>query len=526
MGSFARRIFASPPSTADEGHWEGWRGDSAGLGRYLTNLLQGVTATGRTVTPDDAVSIPAVYRGLFLLASLPAFLPLKVYRAREGGGSDPARDHYAFRPLYHQPNPWQTSFQWRVAMGMSIHLRGNGYSSLIWGSDGTLERIHWIHPDRVEVYIDPDGYPVYKVWPHPLKRDPNDAVWLSRWEMHHVWTETLNGYTGCTAIEKCRESVALALGQREIAAKLMANGAMPSGLLTLPAGMNPETMAATKLSWEQAHKGLGNSRRTAVVPSDVKYQPLSLTMEDAQWIEASRMSKEEMATMLGIPPDFLVISAGQMGGVTGVEQRFLSFLATRLDPILVAWEQALQRDVIDPEDLDVIYPRFTRAAMLRTDILTRFRVYGIGRQWGLMNADECRALEEWNPIGGEAGTSYLTPSNMAPLQSDPTSHLDQPANAASVEDPESYAPLLEQTLTRVYRRAIQDLPGAERRGDLAGWDTEHRRYSAEQLMPVVSVLPGDLAQPLALLTPDTARGADPVQLAHAETCRLLGTAAD
>lgn len=535
MGSLARALFAPARAagtdllTGEPGE-NGWTSYGSLRNLILTALNAAqTTATGRRVSADDAVTLPTVYRALFLLASLPAYLPLKLFRARPGGGSDPAKDHHAYRALYAAPNPWQTSYQWRVAMFYSALVRGDGYSSLVYDAAGRLEAIHWLHPDRVQVYIDNDGYPVYKVWSHPLRTDDKDAVWLSRHEMHHFWIESSNGYTGTSALDRCRESVALALGLRETSERIMANGARPSGLLTLPTA-DKAALDAAKLQWEQAHKGLGKAGSTIALPVDATYTQLSMSMTDAQAVEQARFSKEEMATMLGVPPDFLNISGGQMGGVTGVEQRFLSFLTTRLDPMLVAHEQAIQRDILDPEDLDVVYPRYIRQALLRTDMLTRYRVYAIARQWGLKNADECRALEDENPIGGEAGTAYLSPVNMdqqgpdvADNNQDDQNRDRSPAADNDAIDRVAYRQVFEQTLARVYRRAVQDLPSARRRDALTDWQTNHRLYLADQLGPVVAVLPPGLVVGAPdILTPASAAGLDPNAHAATVAARLLG----
>lgn len=227
--------------------------------------------------------------------------------------------------------------------------------------------------------------------------------------------------------------------------------------------------------------------------------------------------------MLGLMPDFLTISSGQMGGVTGVEQRFLMSLAMRFDPILVAWENALQRDLFAPEELDVVYPKFNRNAMLRTDILTRFRVYALSRQWGLKSADECRGLEDENPIGGEAGEHFLSPTNMLRLKGAESSDWDPtPPQQQGPQGVEDFKPLLVQTLARVYRRAIQDLPGAEKRGDLDGWRRAHEEYAAEQLTPIVQAFgQWSSTSEVNTLEPDEARGADPELLADEEATRLL-----
>lgn len=403
MGRLARRITAASelPSTTLTTP-AGWLLDALGGGK---------TATGKRITPEGALGVPAVYQGLRILSALPASLPLRVIRRLpDDRGAMPARDHRNFRLLYNQPNRWQTSYQWRVAMGMSLHLRGNAYSSLIWGPDGQLQEIHWLHPDRVQVYLDADGYPLYHVCLNPSK--PN-WTWLSRFEMHHLWTETTDGYTGITALEACREHVALTLGVSELASRFIGGGGQVSGILSIPPNMGAEEKAAAKLSWQEAHQGLGNAGKTAVIGADVKFEPLSMKLVDAQWAEMHLRTKEDIATMLGLPGDFLAMSGAQMGGVTGVEQRFLQALILRFDPILDAWEQAIQRDMFTPEELDVIYPRFDRRALLRTDILTRYRVYAIGRQTSILSPNECRAQEELNPYDG--GDSYDKPVNMQPV---------------------------------------------------------------------------------------------------------------
>lgn len=405
MGKLAQRLTASQLAIGSLSPL------SPGASWFLNAFAGGPTAAGIHVTPDTALRTAAVYRCVELLASLPAFLPLQVYRRHPSGvGADAATDHPNHQLLFHQPNDWQVSYQWRQAMGTSLFLRGNGYSAVVWNKDGAIDKIVFLHPDRVQVYVDQEGIPVYRVRAHPVL---GPWLWLSRFEMHHLWVNSTNGYIGIGPIETTRETIGLAQGAEEYGARLFSNGAQVSGILSLPAGIAKEAKEAAKLSWQEAHRGVGQAHGTAVLPGETKFTPIQMTSVDAQWLEMRKFSVEDIGRIFGVPGDFLNMSGHVQGGVTGVEQRFLSFLATRLDPVLVCWEQCMQRDFFTPDERDKVYPRFHRAALLRTDLLTRYRAWAIGRQWSWLTRNNILGFEDMNPDTGPDGDSYFNPLNMA-----------------------------------------------------------------------------------------------------------------
>jgi HK97 family phage portal protein len=339
-------------------------------------------------------------------------LPLRIMRLAETDGLEtrsPAKDLQEYRLLHSRPNPWMTSFAWRQQQGMSLHLWGDAYSLLRLGRDGRVERITPLHPRQVTVLRDDDGYPVYEVQPPDKTKKP---VRLLAHEMHHCWLHSVNGYNGVSPITANREAIGLALGLEEYGSRLMSNGAVMSGVLKVPREAGPEARATAKKTWEEGHRGLANAHKVAVLEEGMDFTPISMKSVDAQWLEARKFQVEEIARIYGCPPELIQHTSPITSWGTGVEQRFISWMATKVDPILVASEQTLQRDILPNEDPDEVYPRYSRQALLRTDTLTRYQVYGIARQWGLKNANECRALEDENPIPGAAGNTYLDPQNM------------------------------------------------------------------------------------------------------------------
>lgn len=411
MSWIARRIVQSTSATSDEDHWITWKGPISWLSMALRQT-GGSTTSSKWVDSDTAIRCTAVWRCVDLLASVCAMLPLRIIRATEKGGfafRETAKDLQEHRLLHSRPNPWMTSFGWRQQQGMSLHLTGDAFSALRLDNGGRVDRIIPLHPRQVQVLQDDDGYPVYDVQPSDQTKKP---VRMLAYEMHHVWLHSLDGYRGVSPITANREAIGLSMGLEEYGSRLMSNGAVMSGVLKVPREAGPEARALAKKTWEEGHRGLANAHKVAVLEEGMDFTPISMKSVDAQWLEARKFQVEEICRIYGCPPELIQHTSPVSSWGTGVEQRFISWMATKVDPILVANEQALQRDILPTEDPDEVYPRFSRQALLRTDTLTRYQIYGIARQWGLKNADECRALEDENPIGGAAGTTYLDPQNM------------------------------------------------------------------------------------------------------------------
>jgi HK97 family phage portal protein len=423
-------------------------------GSWLVSLLGGgPTASGTSVTPDTAMRMTTVWRCVSLLSWLLAYLPLKVMRAREGGGADVDRDHSNYRLLAQAPNGWQTSFQRRQYAGLSLLTRGQSTEVIERDPDGAILSLIPQHPDRVQVWIDKDGLPVYRVITYPS----GQALWFSRYEIHHNWLVSANGYTGLSPVEMCREAIGFGLASEEWGARILAGGGMVSGTLEIPPSISPEAEAQIKASWRDTHAGsVSNVGKVAILKQGVKFTPIGLKSTDAQWIESRHLSIEEVCRIWGVPPALAGHTAPASSWGTGEIARYMGFLALTVDPILVALEQAMQRDLFLPEEFDRVFPQYNRAALQRTDLLSRYRSYAIGRQWGWLTANKVLNFEDMSPVGPE-GDVLLDPTNMQRIPVDPTAILDAGGNG----DGQPTAELAKQVANLLQAAATGGAAGAE-----------------------------------------------------------------
>jgi HK97 family phage portal protein len=437
VGNLARRITAAavnPNGTTSISSPASW----------LIEALGGTkTPSGIKVNVDKALSLTTAWRCITLLSFLRATLPRKVMRARAGGGADVARDHPNHRLLSQSPNSWQTSFEQRDFEGRSLFGWGNAYDVLERDRTGRILSMIPIHPERVTVYVDSGGNPVYQVRLYPSEQ----TQWYSRYEMYHLKLNTGNGYTGLSPVEACRDSIAVSLGLQEFVGRTLAGGGLIAGVLELPPGITPEVEKQIKESWKDSHGSVENIGKVAALKQGTKFTPIGMKLTDAQTLDLLGLGMVQTCQIWGVPPALAGYTSPTSSWGAGEIARYMGFLALTVNPILVADEQALFRDMFRPEEFEVVWPAYNRGALLDTDLLTRYRAYAIGRQWGWLTVNRILSKEDENPVGAE-GDVLLDPTNMARIPIDPTSSLDGPGNgAASFGDDPRVRAFLQQALT-------------------------------------------------------------------------------
>jgi len=139
----------------------------------------------------------------------------------------------------------------------------------------------------------------------------------------------------------------------------------------------------------------------------MKFQQMSVSPEQAQFLQSRKFSKTEIATWFGIPPDKI----GDLSNATfsNITQQDLNFAKHSITPYVVLIEQELNRKLIKEADKTTTFFKLSMNALLRGDISTRFAAYKEGILNGFLNPNEVRAYEDLNPY--EGGSEFWKPLN-------------------------------------------------------------------------------------------------------------------
>ena len=378
------------------------------------SFFMGSSAAGKSVNERSAMQMTAVYACVRILSESIAGLPLHMYRYEDDGSKTKAVEHPLYHLLHDEPNPEMTSFIFRETLMSHLLLWGNAYAQIIRNGKGDIIALYPLMPNRMKVERDAKGQLYYEY--QTMKEDAptmKGAVYqLYPNEVLHVPGLGFDGLVGYSPIAMAKNAIGLAIAAEEYGSKFYANGAAPSGVLEHPNVLKDP--AKVRDSWNAAFGGSSNAHRVAVLEEGMKYTPISISPNEAQFLETRKFQINEIARIFRVPPH--MVGDLEKSSFSNIEQQSLEFVKYTLNPWVCRWEQALQRALLDDDEKGKYFFRFNVEGLLRGDYQSRMNGYAPARQNGWMSANDIRELANLDRIPAELGGDlYLVNGNMLPL---------------------------------------------------------------------------------------------------------------
>lgn len=362
-----------------------------------SNGMLGQTMPGTHVSEKSALGIAAVWTANTILSDCLSTPTIKQF----SGVGDNKRE-VPLSSVIAAPFAELTQLDWRNQMQMSLGLRGNFYGQVIErDARGFPLQVMPINPDLVSVRRNSQtGVLEYRVMGNLIALD----------DVFHVRAFTQPGSPiGMNPIEVLRTTLSIAQSADQFYNQFFSNSAQPGGILSVPGDLEPDDARELKQQWTEMHGGLNSAHMPAVLSGGITWQQITMTMQDAQFIESRAFSHSEIGAIYRIPPHMMGI-ADRSVQATDVEQQELSFERNTL----VGWKRRheIAMSSLLPRGQYVEIDLSERAA---ANSLVRWQVHQIKRNVGVVTPEEIRHEEGYKPLEGEWAEWAKNP--MAPLNS-------------------------------------------------------------------------------------------------------------
>lgn len=399
--AYKRRLYNQELSVADQ-EWDNLR-------EWL-----GMTDDELSVRGVKSLKEATVYVCIKILSETLGKLPLKIYQSDAEGHRKPT-SHYLLPLLKIRPNPYMTAFTFWSCLETQRNLYGNAYAWMDVGQDGRVRGFYPLDSRRMQIYVDDIGLlsSSQSVW-YVYTDNLGNQYKIVADELLHFKGLTTNGLVGLSVIEQLRSTIENSKASAQFLNNSYKKGMSVSGVLQYVGDLDEKGQQKTRDKFEHMATGLINANRIAVMPLGMQFQPLQLKMTDAQFLENTRFTVQQLTAAFGIKPH--QVNDLTKASYASVSESNREFYTDTVMAILTNYEQEITYKAFLPSEQQAgLYVKFNADVILRGDPEKRYSMYKDAVQNMLKTPNECRALEEDPAMdGGDIlyGNAALAPATL------------------------------------------------------------------------------------------------------------------
>jgi HK97 family phage portal protein len=384
--------------------------DSIPLNTLLTRLDElHRTASKVTVTPETAMQSPTVHAIVTGLSRRIATLPVRVQQETMRSGRKVNEDlpgHWVNRVLT-RPNDWQDRVTFWLDAASWLIRYGNCYWVKAQGNTGPVRRLVPIPAGDMTIEQDLDTLDL--VYRGQIGASRQQMTWTPR-QVVHARTAARDGIVGNSPISDIKEAIALEIAAEHMGSEVFGNLAMPGLLFEYAPGTQGHKTDEERQRFidEFRARYTGGGRWSpGFLPKGVQVASTpTIDNDKAQYLQLRQYQRSVIAGAFGVP--LHLVGDLSKGTFNNVHEQNRDVIMNVVMAYIQVFEAALERSLLtDADRNNGVIIRFNLDAALRADFKTRQEGLNLQRQAGVINVNEWREREGYNPIPeGDGGEEY------------------------------------------------------------------------------------------------------------------------
>lgn len=363
--------------------WYNFKKKDIEIRQSLEDVLMSAGIGADSITIAQAMTIPAFSASVHLISNTVASLPLKLYK-QDGDRIEEVHDDSRTVLLNKETGDTLDGFQMKKSLVTDYLVSGGGYA-YINKERNKVKSIHYIPNGSVGVTSSPDIV---------FKR--NDFIVHGQmyrdYEFIKLLRNTANGGTGFGLVAENNKMLSVAYHTLVFMELLVKTGGNKKGFLKAQSRLSKEAMAELKMAWSNLHSN--NQENIIILNNGLEFQESNNSSVEMQINQNKISNNNDIYNMFGIPVELM---NGKATG--GNEEMYSSFVKLCILPLLEALESAVNATMLLTAEKDKMVFKFDTTSILMADIEKRYKAYEIAIKNGLLQIDEIRKIEKYEPMG-------------------------------------------------------------------------------------------------------------------------------
>jgi HK97 family phage portal protein len=228
-------------------------------------------------------------------------------------------------------------------------------------------------------------------------------------EVFHLRDRTDDGLIGRSRLQRAAAVVQAGLSMQDFANALYTNGVRPSGALEIEQRLKPEQKEELREGFRAMYAGPTNAAKALLLEGGLKWKQISISPEDAEFLASRRFTVEELARLYGCPPP--IIGDLTHGTFSNTETLVRWFAQATLTPWVRKLESEFTRSVFSAASRGTHKLELDLSGLLRGDPAQRWAAWKIAVEAQILDPNEVREEEGWNPRAEEKQPKPRTPTD-------------------------------------------------------------------------------------------------------------------
>lgn len=340
------------------------------------------TIDANPITKTEALNIPAVAASVSFIAGTLASIPIKLYKKNEKGEKEEIVDDYRLKLLNLDTGDVMDAVQMKEAVVTDYLLDGAGYVYVNWNNRNRISSLNYVENNKVSVLKNED--PIFK------KVGFTAGVHqVEDYNMLRICKDTVDGAEGYGVVKKHAVLLKSMYSSLKYEKDALATGTK-KGFLKSASKLQENQVKELKSAWRQLFQN--NNADTMILNGGISFEGVSSTAAELQQNENKVTNTSDIYSVFGINDDLFTVSSSS-------KDAYINSIKTAVFPIVSALETAFNKFLLLDEEKGKLFFAFDTKAIMKGDILNRFKAYETATKEGFLTIDEVRKEENYAPLG-------------------------------------------------------------------------------------------------------------------------------
>lgn len=338
----------------------------------VDDVLLRALLDGETMTREKVMDLPCVNSAVDFISNCIATMPIRLYKINDDKVEEIKEDD-RIRLLNADTGDTLDAYQMKKAM-ITDYLLGKGGYCYIRKNRNNVTGLFYVEDRNIEVMT--MNEPIFKKYIFMVlggQYKPYEFIKLLR--------NTKDGASGIGLTVEVSKALETAYQTMLYQLNMVSTGGNKKGFLKSQRKLGQDEIETLKAAWRKLYSN--KSENVAVLNNGVEFQEASNSAVETQMNESKKTLEDEINRIFHIYPN-------------NFEQTFKEAIY----PIIVAFETALNRDLLLEREKNNHYFQLDTKEIIRASIKERYEAYQIAKNTGFLTVNEIRKAENLEYIEG------------------------------------------------------------------------------------------------------------------------------